>query len=572
MAKPFLHTPQDPSGDKIRLLVLLPAPLDAPIRCRLETVPLSSAPKYDILTHLWGANKSKATALNDTPIPVSEPILAALRRLRPPSGSPRSIWIDAVCLDQRDRCGTEHQQQQQRWRILPRVYAEARQLCVRMGRVVGREGRWNLWGSLPRLGCADAAAPVFLFRKRFLGSAYCIFVVGQHEWTWEAPGRLRWGGDVGEGVRPEAMDFLRLYHSIHALRQKWSDGKRDLNPYGLLYEFRWLECEDPRDRIYGFLNLAPRILEAGMVPDYSTPIKRGTHIRRFRPQDDNDTAGPSTSSTTPRPRYGAAKLLPAQPQPHPDPHTLVLHGIRFDAVAALGTPWHPERDQPPPASRTEIAALEQWEALALTTPVACPDPYGGDRDRDGDGGGDGGGGRRAALWRTYIGDFAGERSAPAEHAVVLERWYGPAAGGAAAAGNMAETAVSEQRQQHRAPLRNPFRDLRDYAVERFKRAGAVGPGAGPGCVGQYARRVRAVCGHRRLLVSKRGYMGLAPWHAEVRDVVAVLHGGSTPFLLRPGAVPGVYSLVGECFVYGIMNGEALSWENAAAAARDFRIA
>ena len=88
----------------------------------------------------------------------------------------------------------------------------------------------------------------------------------------------------------------------------------------------------------------------------------------------------------------------------------------------------------------------------------------------------------------------------------------------------------------------------------------------------YLKRIDKACSNRRLLITKRGYIGLAPWNARVGDVVAVLHGGDTPLLPRPAvSEPGVYSFVGEAFFYGIMGGEALAWENAAAAAREFRI-
>jgi len=45
---------------------------------------------------------------------------------------------------------------------------------------------------------------------------------------------------------------------------------------------------------------------------------------------------------------------------------------------------------------------------------------------------------------------------------------------------------------------------------------------------------------------------------EVGDVVVVLLGGSVPHILRPQPEkPGFYSVIGECYVDGIMDGEAL---------------
>jgi len=53
---------------------------------------------------------------------------------------------------------------------------------------------------------------------------------------------------------------------------------------------------------------------------------------------------------------------------------------------------------------------------------------------------------------------------------------------------------------------------------------------------------------------------LGPEAAREGDVVAVLFGGIVPFVLRPFEVPEgrkCWKLVGECFVPGLMQGEAV---------------
>lgn len=61
---------------------------------------------------------------------------------------------------------------------------------------------------------------------------------------------------------------------------------------------------------------------------------------------------------------------------------------------------------------------------------------------------------------------------------------------------------------------------------------------------------------RSFMATTRGYIGLIPEHAQTGDVICVLLGGPTPYVLRP-VDDGNYILVGECYVYGLMNGEAL---------------
>jgi hypothetical protein len=74
--------------------------------------------------------------------------------------------------------------------------------------------------------------------------------------------------------------------------------------------------------------------------------------------------------------------------------------------------------------------------------------------------------------------------------------------------------------------------------------------------GTYVKRIHRVCAHRALFVTRKGYIGLAPWNAKVGDAVFVLEGGKTPFLLRQYAAGGAHAFVGESYLYGIMAGEA----------------
>lgn len=64
------------------------------------------------------------------------------------------------------------------------------------------------------------------------------------------------------------------------------------------------------------------------------------------------------------------------------------------------------------------------------------------------------------------------------------------------------------------------------------------------------------CRNRRFIVTEKGYLGLAPEVAEEGDSVCVFLGGQVPFLLRPIG-HGKYRVCGECFVHGMMEGEAM---------------
>lgn len=79
---------------------------------------------------------------------------------------------------------------------------------------------------------------------------------------------------------------------------------------------------------------------------------------------------------------------------------------------------------------------------------------------------------------------------------------------------------------------------------------------------------------KRLFISSKGYIGWGPNTMCPGDTIAVLHGSNMPFVVRalPEQPAGVssgsgYTMVGECYVHGLMNGEAFG--NAEMEKRDF---
>lgn len=66
---------------------------------------------------------------------------------------------------------------------------------------------------------------------------------------------------------------------------------------------------------------------------------------------------------------------------------------------------------------------------------------------------------------------------------------------------------------------------------------------------------------RRLMVSERGHIGMAASRARRGDLICVLYGCSIPVLLRK-VENGRYEFIGECYLDGFMDGEALSSDSA----------
>lgn len=68
--------------------------------------------------------------------------------------------------------------------------------------------------------------------------------------------------------------------------------------------------------------------------------------------------------------------------------------------------------------------------------------------------------------------------------------------------------------------------------------------------------VKPTVEHRSFISTKAGHIGLAPLLAKSGDDVVVIPGCPSPMVLHP-TEDGRYQVVGECFILGFMDGEAL---------------
>ncbi|KAK7218970.1 hypothetical protein V2G26_006973 [Clonostachys chloroleuca] len=70
--------------------------------------------------------------------------------------------------------------------------------------------------------------------------------------------------------------------------------------------------------------------------------------------------------------------------------------------------------------------------------------------------------------------------------------------------------------------------------------------------------VHEVIAHRRFCITENGRIGLVPLHAEVADVICIIRGGTTPYIIRPHEEDWHY--IGDSYVRGVMRGEMLQSE------------
>jgi len=133
--------------DSIRLLRLLPNEDEkAPIQCQLFHCSLQKSGKrtypYDALSYVWGGpdkprfisiSEHNSTSRHD--FPVTENLHEALSRLRYRS-TERTIWVDAVCIDQEN-----DREKEQQIQFMAKIYGQANCVVAWLGKAADDSDR-----------------------------------------------------------------------------------------------------------------------------------------------------------------------------------------------------------------------------------------------------------------------------------------------------------------------------------------------------------------------------------------------------------------------------------------------
>lgn len=227
-----------------------------------------------------------------------------------------------------------------------------------------------------------------------------------------------------------------------------------------------------------------------------------------------------------------------------DSAILSLQGHLVDEIEQLSESWHPRTKQPP-TSRAPLTTLVAWEELACGRRQDCPYETTG--------------GRMNALCRTMIADLPGDGAVPWYYTAFFEAWcdrVGWSKSAQETAGKVVSESVTDQQMKER--IKHIRSLLPSEVLEYFQ---SLSPKHSDSLILSEAdcpNRILKACAHRALFVTKKGYLGLAPWNAKAGDSVAILYGGKTPYLLRQQeGNPELWELVGETYVYGMMDDEFL---------------
>ena len=296
----YRYSPIDKGASEIRLMTLLPDAFGAKIRMTIKNKRLSKSiePVYEALSYTWGS------AINldyvyvqknegEKALAITQNLAEALRYLRY-EDRPRVLWIDAICVDQNNTAERGHQVLR-----MADIYRQASRVIIWLGperddstlaiqelntlgstttvdwttqEVKPLSGdHYGQWIEEPLPSAEDrktlAAIRSFLDRSWF-----------KRLWIWQEvrladDGALMiCGGDCTLWhtfrtaivcLYKKQSYFLQLEQLVNLCYYRQSPSRlRDL-----LHHTRYAQCSDERDRVYAILNLTYDF--SGFEPDYS---------------------------------------------------------------------------------------------------------------------------------------------------------------------------------------------------------------------------------------------------------------------------------------------------------------
>jgi hypothetical protein len=193
--------------------------------------------------------------------------------------------------------------------------------------------------------------------------------------------------------------------------------------------------------------------------------------------------------------YQASKNSGAIITPSENPGILTVEGFHYDSVAQVSVSAREDTIQKDVCSWGETAGIGHERPHLYVS----------------------GGNRFDAFWRTLIANQAFRRNG----------------------GDFIEKPAEKERQVAEMIL-----GLRRY--EDSERRKSIDP---------LMFQMQYRSGYRKMIFTQKGYFGLAPPESMKDDIVCILLGGDMPFILRPKG--SYHTFIGECYVHGIMDGEAL---------------
>ncbi|KAI9866606.1 MAG: hypothetical protein M1813_001158 [Trichoglossum hirsutum] len=332
-------------------------------------------------------------------------------------------------------------------------------------------------------------------------------------------------------------------------------GHRDINLYRLLHLGRSVFATDPRDKVYGMLELMDTSLSSLITPDYSASFvdvyidfakatiraSGSLDVIRLRSPTEN-TAIPSwvpdftvEPNNSPLNRsnstYMTSRSSIADVQ-YPNSKLISCRGFKIDKFDGMGSTWS-----------------GGWSPDNVIQTTGLSNPYGSLEAI------------REAIWRALVAnrnidgeplheDYSSLLATPSLKDTPPDE-NGPLA--ELSRSNVFQWFVSSL--EGDSAFKICGRELCEYFIDARSPPGSS---IDPVLLRDALMQRDHITVWRRMITTGRGYVGMAPEAVQNDDIICVLLGCTVPVVLRQ-VEDSIFEYVGECYIHGVMEGEAMEW-------------
>lgn len=282
---------------RFRLLTLAPGGELDLLHSTLEVADLSTkTTNYEALSYVWGPpDLCQSIKINGKTFAVSKTLKDALIRLRL-KVKPRTIWVDAICINQ-----TDNNERKEQVQLMDRIYLQAERVLVWLGDNTPWGLREALQDTKEEVHYGAVRAVSDLLRRPWWTRVWIV-----QEAVLAKDIELHCGSEAVDWERFCALvtaclaqpyanisglycDELRTVMESRALRHedhRKQHARTDLA--ALIYNFRGRQATEPRDRVFAFQGLVEDNASRLIVPDYDRPASllsidlARAHIRSSR--------------------------------------------------------------------------------------------------------------------------------------------------------------------------------------------------------------------------------------------------------------------------------------------------
>lgn len=303
----YEYAPLTEDKEEIRLLTLLPGPFASEIRLDLEVARFTPdhVPKFEAVSYTWGSAENLIDIFvgksGNKTLSVTKNLAEALPYFRF-ENRPRVLWIDAICVDQRNLKERGHQVKR-----MADIYTKAAKVLVWLGpesqdsllalfcikyiaskvevdwetgqlSATTDELHWvdlsldlpfgeEVWMAMHHLMQRPWFERLWIRREVLLASSIPRVICGKWVILWS---ELCTAVACFWQKLTHFEDFASFRTRLRLIWQLCDNRRR--STYDLINSSQRCVCADPRDRIYALLSLLPEAVRAEIEPDYTKSV------------------------------------------------------------------------------------------------------------------------------------------------------------------------------------------------------------------------------------------------------------------------------------------------------------